>query len=72
MEKMKHEIEVRKKVLDLLSDTRLEGNVFKPLTTRMMTELMERVEACKSEEEGNDLIDKFLKDIYEGKLTPYQ
>jgi len=29
----------------------------------MMTELMERVEACKSEEEGNDLIEKCFKDI---------
>jgi len=71
MEQMKHEVEVREKVLDCPSDTP-KGIVFKPLSTWMMTELMERVEACKSEEEGNDLIDKFFKDIYEGKLTPYQ
>ena len=72
MEQMKHEVEVRKKVWDFLSDTCLEGIVFKPLSSRMMTELMERLEACKSEEEGNDLVEKFFKDIYEGKLTPYQ
>jgi len=69
--KMKHEVEVIEKVLNCPSDTP-NGIVFKPLSPWMITELMERVEVCKSKEEGNDLIEKFFKDIYEGKLTPYQ
>ncbi len=72
MEQMKLEGEVRKGVSDWLSDTHLEGMIFKPLNEKMIAELMERVEACESEEEGDNLIKKFFKDVYEGKLTPYQ
>ena len=39
---------------------------------KVLVELMEIVETCESEEERTDLIEKFFKDVREGKITPYQ
>ncbi len=48
------------------------GREMRAVNEKVLVELMEIVETCESEEERTDLIEKFFKDVREGKITPYQ
>lgn len=55
------------------------GEELTDIHKRMVVELMERLKACETEEEkvasikkSFEDIHKFYRDIFEGKLTPYQ
>jgi len=37
----------------------------------MLMEIVERAEAANSKEEGKQMITRFLRDVREGKITPY-
>ncbi len=41
------------------------------ISAEMMKEIAERAWAAKTEEEGQQIITKFLKEVKEGKITPY-
>ena len=42
----------------------------RPVSKRMIMELMERVRSADTEEEGDTIVKKFFKDVHNGKITP--
>jgi len=72
LDKLMGEMGKRKKIEEnlgnLVRDT--TGHELKIIRKQAIVELMEKVEACESEEEGNALMQKFFKDALDGKLTP--
>ncbi len=41
------------------------------ISAEMMKEIAERAWAAKTQEEGQQIIKKFLNEVKEGKITPY-
>ncbi len=44
----------------------------RPVSRRMIIELMERVRSAETEEEGDAIVKKFFKDVYSGKISPHE
>lgn len=41
------------------------------VSSEMFIEIMERAKAANWEEEGKQMVSSFLRDVREGKITPY-
>ncbi len=58
-----------KAIVNLVRDV---AGKYVPISALMLREVMTRIEAATSKEEGERMLTDFFMDVIQGKITPYQ
>ncbi len=48
-----------------------DAEKYVPVSSLMLREIIQRADAASSEEEGNQIVAEFMKNVIQRKITPY-
>ncbi len=73
MDQSKQGLKPIQQVLDeVFDESSVPRQTIRPVSKKMIMELMERVKSANTEEEGDAIVKKFFKDVHNGKITPHE